>query len=80
MERTVLDLKKRLAEKVQTDLTLIARIIWENSNGLKILVDDDVVQHIPEGQSMTAEFNELSDTGAIPTRVKSSVMEVKLVF
>ena len=80
MERTVLDLKEKLAERVRTDPTLIARIIWQNSNGLKILVDDDVVQHIPEGQFITAEVCYMSDTDTISSSVKSSVMEVKLVF
>ncbi|OKO96345.1 Grainyhead-like protein 2 -like protein [Penicillium subrubescens] len=80
VERTVLDLKEKLAERVRTDPTLIARIIWQNSNGLKILVDDDVVQHIPEGQFITAEVCHMSDTDTVSSSVKSSVMEVKLVF
>lgn len=78
MERTSLDLQEKLAEKAQADPKLIAHIIWETRSGLKILVDDDVVKHIPEGQIMTAEFCEVFDKDALSD--KSSAVVVKLLF
>lgn len=81
MERTFLDFKEKLSEKVQTDPALVDRIIWENIKGLKILVDDDVVQHIPEDQIMTAEFCEVSGAETASFNgVKPSVMEIRLKF
>jgi hypothetical protein len=81
VERTFLDLKEKLSEKVQTDPALVDRIIWENIKGLKILVDDDVVQHIPEDQIMTAEFCEVPGAETAPfSGVKPSAVEIKLKF
>lgn len=54
---------------------------WENIKGLKILVDDDVVQHIPEDQIMTAEFCEVPGAETAPfSGVKPSAVEIKLKF
>ncbi|OKP06462.1 hypothetical protein PENSUB_6452 [Penicillium subrubescens] len=76
MERTFLDLKEKLSEKVQTDPALVNRIIWENTNGLRILVDNDVVQHIPEDQIMTAELCQVSGAETAPFNgVKPSAVD-----
>jgi hypothetical protein len=62
------------------DPRLIARILWGNSNGLEVMVDDDMVQHIPEGQIMTADISEVSCIEVASAGLKPSVAEIKLVF
>jgi hypothetical protein len=79
-ERTSLDLKEKLCEKMLVDPRLIARILWGNSNGLEVMVDDDMVQHIPEGQIMTADISEVSCIEVASAGLKPSVAEIKLVF
>lgn len=44
MDRTSSDLKEKLADKVQSNPSLITRMIWDSSKGLKVLVDDTMVQ------------------------------------
>ncbi|KAJ6002565.1 hypothetical protein N7451_005112 [Penicillium sp. IBT 35674x] len=78
--RTSLNLKAKLAEKLQIDLNLISRILWVNNKGLKVVVDDDMVQHLPEAQSMVADICEFSSTEKGSSSAKCSEVEVKLVF
>lgn len=77
--RTFLNLKAKLAEKLRIDLNLISRIFWVNYKGLKVVVDDDMVQHLPEAQSMIADICDVSSTEMASSSAKCSV-EVKLVF
>ncbi|KAJ5348593.1 uncharacterized protein N7506_001846 [Penicillium brevicompactum] len=81
-DRTSLSLKVKLVEKLQIDPGLISRILWANSKGLKVLVDDNVVQHLPEAQDMVADICELSYTQVqmAPSRAKCSGVEIKLLF
>ncbi|KAJ5556321.1 hypothetical protein N7494_000236 [Penicillium frequentans] len=78
--RTSLNLKAKLAEKLRIDLNLISRIFWINYKGLKVVVDDDMVQHLPEAQSMVADICDLSSTEMASPSAKCSEVEVKLVF
>ena len=57
MQRTVKDLVDRISEKFQIDPTRITRVTHINSRGLQIVVDEDVVRELPEGQDMIVEFS-----------------------
>ncbi|KAJ5572928.1 CP2 transcription factor [Penicillium hetheringtonii] len=50
--RTVHDLKSALSHKILPDPADIAQILYINPAGLKVVVDDEFVQEIAEGQSM----------------------------
>ncbi|KAL6721114.1 hypothetical protein ACLMJK_000214 [Lecanora helva] len=65
MERTVQHLISSIATRCGVEPTQVARIVRINSKGLKIIVDDEVIQELPEGQDMTVEF-ETVDTNAEP--------------
>ncbi|KAJ5946417.1 hypothetical protein N7454_003256 [Penicillium verhagenii] len=78
--RTSFNLKAKLAEKLRIDPNIISRILWVNNNGLKVMVDDDMVQHLPEAQSMVADICELSYTEMDPSSAKCSEVEIKLAF
>ena len=54
-ERTACDLIRGIAEAVSVDLSKVGRIIWSHANGLSILVDDDVVANMIEGQHLQVE-------------------------
>lgn len=74
-------MKAKLAEKVQIDSSVISHIIWVNRKGLKVLVDDNMVQHLPEAQTMVADICEIPYTQVTDDpRAKCSRVEVKLVF
>ncbi|KAF7593212.1 hypothetical protein BBP40_011842 [Aspergillus hancockii] len=55
-ERTARELAKKICEKQNILLERICRVLHCHRNGLRILVDDDVVRELPEGQDMVAEF------------------------
>ena len=64
MERTVKDLIKSIAMKCGVDPMHVTRTLRVNPRGLKIMVDDEVVRELPEGQDMIVEFAEVnSSTG-----------------
>lgn len=54
-ERTACDLTRRIAEAVSVDPSLVGHLFWSTVKGLKILVDDDVVANMVEGQKMQVE-------------------------
>ncbi|MBZ6376944.1 MAG: hypothetical protein LBE67_18810 [Kocuria palustris] len=78
--RTSLNLKVEFAAKLQIDPCVITRIVWVNSKGLKVVVDDDVVGQLPEAQIMIARILEDLYTERAPLRAERSEVEVELVF
>ncbi|KAJ5924512.1 hypothetical protein N7466_008699 [Penicillium verhagenii] len=60
-ERTVRDLMKKISEKHEIDPSRIVRILHVNEAGLRIMVDDDVVRELPEGQDMVVDIYETPD-------------------
>lgn len=57
-ELTVRDLMEKISLKQHIDPRRIVRILLVKQNGLKIMVDDDVVRELPDGQDMIAEISE----------------------
>lgn len=80
MDRTAIDLKEKLADRVKIDPSSITVMIWETSKGLKVVVDDNMVQHLPEGQIMTADIYGISQTNVASLGSPPSLVEIKLVF
>lgn len=62
MERTVKDLIVSIAIKCGVEPTQVTRTLRINPKGLKIMVDDEVVRELPEGQDMVVEFAEADST------------------
>lgn len=81
-ERTVRDLMRKISEKQKIDPERIIRVLHVNQNGLKVMVDDDVVRALPEGQDMIAEISEAStaDVAVGSPEAPSSAIEVQLTF
>lgn len=61
-------------------------VLHVDQKGRQIVVDDEVVRALPEGQDMILEFGQLSDddstpTGETPENASSSPgLEIKLFF
>lgn len=56
LRRSVKDLINGISEKFNIDPNRVTRVTHVNSKGLHIIVDEDVVRELPEGQDMTVEF------------------------
>ncbi|PLN80159.1 hypothetical protein BDW42DRAFT_171318 [Aspergillus taichungensis] len=61
-ERTVRNLTTKICQMQGTDPESVARVLHVNPSGLRIMVDDDVVQQIPDGQPMRVEIISPSPT------------------
>ena len=59
MQRTAKDLVHAIATKCNIEPTTVLRTIMVNQKGLAILVDDDFIRELPEGQDMIAEFHHI---------------------
>ncbi|KIV96759.1 hypothetical protein PV10_00580 [Exophiala mesophila] len=60
MQRTVKDLINGIAQKFEVDPHRVTQVTHVNSRGLRILVDEEVVRELPEGQDMMVEFTPAS--------------------
>ena len=61
MQRTARDLVVNIANKLRMQANLIQRALYVNPKGLNIMIDDDVVRQMPEGQDMLLEVAEIND-------------------
>ncbi|KAF2086277.1 hypothetical protein K490DRAFT_66825 [Saccharata proteae CBS 121410] len=68
MQRTLTDLVNGIAMKCSVEPTQVVRTLRINSKGLNILLDDDAVQELPEGQDMVAEFQEIKARSDAPMK------------
>ena len=55
-QRTVHDLINCISQKFEIDPMRVTQITHVNSKGLHIVVDEDVVREVPEGQDMLVDF------------------------
>lgn len=68
---------EKISVKQRIDPQRIMRVLLVKENGLRIMVDDDVVRELPDGQDMVAEISEASTFDAADT---PSPVEVKLRY
>ncbi|KAJ5288291.1 hypothetical protein N7508_011066 [Penicillium antarcticum] len=75
-ERTTTELIAKISHKQRFSQAHIVQL-FHVKNGMKIIIDDDVVQRIPDGQDMIAEVSEISSNRATGG---GSTIEVSLDF
>ncbi|KAJ5204817.1 CP2 transcription factor [Penicillium cinerascens] len=82
-ERTVPELMEKISAKQNIDPRSIARIYHMNENGLRVIVDDDIVRELPEGQDMEVEISEVlgvyGNTGGMDSDT-TEPLEIKLTY
>lgn len=84
LQRTVKDLVAGIADKFHINPERITRVTHINAKGLQIIVDEDVVRELPEGQDMVVEVTPIIAT-TIETRdttpsTKTVDDKVKITF
>lgn len=84
MARTVEDLARSIATKCQVEPSRVGRITRVDLKGRKIIVDDEVVQELPEGQDMAVEFSAIDSTPNLKLEPGQDpiqpLLEMKLAF
>lgn len=58
-ERTVQALREKIAQKRQIDTGRISRVVTLKKNALKVLVDDEFVQEMPNEQDVAIRVSEI---------------------
>ncbi|KAJ5135620.1 uncharacterized protein N7515_004898 [Penicillium bovifimosum] len=76
-ERTVQDLVNHISLKYQIDSSTISSVIHVNQKGLRVMVDDDVVRELPEGQDMTID---ISDAPGSTPGTSGTLMQMELTY
>ncbi|PGH15417.1 hypothetical protein AJ79_02393 [Helicocarpus griseus UAMH5409] len=86
-ERTAKDFVQAICRKCKADASRVVRALCVRGNGLHVILDDDVVTELSEGQDMVAEVSEVRDCSLDPstdgdtsTPSTTSGIEVKLIF
>lgn len=82
LERTANGLIETVARKCRFDPARISRALVIRGNGFNIVLDDDVVREMPEGQDMTVEFSELEDSNMEldDTRSPTTASDIEMRF
>ena len=71
LERTVQDLVRSITSKCGVNDCGVTRVLRINNKGLKILVDDESVRELPEGQDMMVEFTKVDTAFKAKTEPRS---------
>ena len=85
IERTACELTRRIAAAMSVEAASVVRLVWLCDNGLKIIVDDDVVSNMKECQGMRIALNNLgamrqSETGCEVKNDVHKLLEFELEF
>ena len=84
MQRTLNDLINKISAKWQMEASQITRTIRVNPKGLQIMIDDETVQELPEGQDMIVEFSEIGPIPSVKlesgTNANGKSLEMRLIF
>lgn len=68
-QRSLKDFNIAVATKCGIEPTQIIRTVRVSRKGLHILIDDEAIREMPEGQDMTAEFSEIASSACFkPSR------------
>ncbi|KAJ5771805.1 hypothetical protein N7520_002334 [Penicillium odoratum] len=81
-ESTVNQLVEKISQKQNFNRDHSVNLFHLKPNGMKIMIDDDVVERIPDGQAMTAEVSDLEVLDKLATDNSSvpAAVEVRLSF
>jgi hypothetical protein len=79
-ERTVQDLERQITEKYQIDQIRISNIMHAHEKGMRVIVDDDVVRQLPEGQDIILDISETPNPNDHATSTSGSPIEITLIY
>ncbi|KGO72977.1 CP2 transcription factor [Penicillium italicum] len=79
-ERTVRDLVNQITKKYHIDPMRISNIMHTHEKGMRVIIDDDVVRQLPEGQDMIVDISEAPDPNGSASGTPGSPMEIQLTY
>lgn len=79
-ERSVQDLTDKICVKQFIDSKHVVRVFLVKKDGLKVMVDDDVVRELPDGQTIDVGISETAVSSENPNDSRPSSVEVRLSY
>jgi len=76
-QRTLKDLNNGIAAKANIESSKILRTLRINGKGISVLMDDDAVVELQEGQDMVAEFQAIWLSSPMKCEWGSSPMDIQ---
>lgn len=70
----------KISVKRSIDSKRVVRVLLVKKDGLKVMVDDDVVRELPDGQDMDVEISETADSSESPDDSRPPAIEVRLSY
>ncbi|KAJ5924295.1 hypothetical protein N7466_008482 [Penicillium verhagenii] len=84
VEPTVDELIEKIAQKQKFNRDQRVQLFHAKPNGMKVMIDNDVVKRIPDGQDMVAEVSDLEESNKIASATGGgslpAAIEVRLSF
>lgn len=71
---------QKISGKHNVDSTRISTILHVNQKGMRVLVDDDVVRELPEGQDILVDISEASGSNASGPGTSGPPIEMRLTW
>jgi hypothetical protein len=78
MQRTLNDLNNGIAAKSNIEPSKILRTLRVNTKGISILMDDEAVVELPEGQDLIAEFQAVRSSSPMKREWDSGPTDVQV--
>jgi hypothetical protein len=78
MQRTLKDLVNAIADKSNIEPNKVLRALRVNKAGIEILLDDESVVELPEGQDMVAEFREMHPRSPMQREWDTKAQEIQV--
>lgn len=71
---------KNILATSEYDASRVSHVMHVNDKGLRILVDDNVVRQLPEGQDMMVDINEASSASGSAPGSTGSAIDITLTY
>jgi hypothetical protein len=71
---------KQISETHHFDLSRVSNVVHVNNKGLRIMVDDNLVRHLPEGQDMVVDITETLGSGGNTPGMIGPAIDISLTF
>ncbi|KAJ5260440.1 hypothetical protein N7505_009821 [Penicillium chrysogenum] len=74
------ELTRQITEKCQIDPIRISNIIHAHEKGMRVIVDNDVVRQLPEGQDIILDISETPNPNGHAPSISRSPIEIILIY
>jgi hypothetical protein len=71
---------KQISEAHHFDPSLVSNVMHVNNKGLRIMVDDNLVRQLPEGQDMVVDITETTGSAGNTPGMIGPAIDISLTY